>query len=60
MVGMATPIWAKDTVVIPVSCVIPERVELSQAQQEQQDYLVYYREDIRGGVKVLVKTVVSK
>lgn len=54
------PIWAKDTVVIPVSCVIPERVQLSQAQEEPRDYLVYYQEEIRGGDKVLVKTVVSK
>ena len=57
---VALPVFAKNKVTLRVSCVIPPRIQLKQAEQQRKDILVYTEEQIRGNRRVLVKTVVSK
>jgi len=56
------PVWAKNTVVLRVSCTIPETIKLPANEEEKQplDIHVQYEKRIVGGQEVLLKTVVSK
>lgn len=59
---IASPVWAKNKVVLKVSCTIPRIVNLSNDTEEKlpEDTVVQYEEREIGSKKVMVKTITSK
>lgn len=57
------PAFAKNTVVLRVSCVIPQIIQVSSTEEDklpQAIVQVQEEERIRDGKMVMIKTVVSK